>query len=132
MSTPLGLYPQCQKSCVCLITLLCLLACLEHDTHTDLSGYFARETQSFDEACEAVDTYPNATVAEYGTVSGEDDMMAEIFARGPIACEIDADPLHDYTVSATVCAIDTYYQGLCHSAIVRRPGEPGGWASCFP
>ncbi|CAM9299454.1 unnamed protein product [Sphacelaria rigidula] len=24
-------------------------------------------------------------------------MMAEIFARGPIACEIDATPLHDYT-----------------------------------
>lgn len=32
-------------------------------------------------------------------VSGEADMMAEIFARGPIACEIDADPLHTYTVS---------------------------------
>mmetsp|Transcript_40935 Transcript_40935/g.92142 ORF Transcript_40935/g.92142 Transcript_40935/m.92142 type:complete len:212 (+) Transcript_40935:820-1455(+) len=30
-------------------------------------------------------------------VSGESGMMAEIFARGPIACEVDADPLDDYT-----------------------------------
>ncbi|CAM9776058.1 unnamed protein product, partial [Laminaria digitata] len=52
---------------------------------------------NFDDACVAVESYPNATVAEYGVVSGEADMMAEIFARGPIACEIDADPLHEYT-----------------------------------
>lgn len=54
--------------------------------------------QNFDDACEAVAFYPNATVAEYGTVIGEEDIMAEVFARGPVACEIDATPLHDYTV----------------------------------
>lgn len=30
-------------------------------------------------------------------MSGEDDMMSEIYARGPIACGIDASPLHEYT-----------------------------------
>ncbi|CAM9315881.1 unnamed protein product [Ascophyllum nodosum] len=52
---------------------------------------------NFQDKCEAVETYPNATVAEYGTVSGEADMMTEIFARGPIPCEIYAVPLHTYT-----------------------------------
>jgi len=47
--------------------------------------------------CVGVDAFPNASVAEYGPVSGEDDMMSEIFARGPIACGVDAEPLHDYT-----------------------------------
>jgi hypothetical protein len=40
-----------------------------------------------------VDDFPNATIAEYGRVSGEQKMMAEIYARGPIACEVDASPL---------------------------------------
>ncbi|CAM9561008.1 unnamed protein product, partial [Ectocarpus sp. 12 AP-2014] len=52
---------------------------------------------NFDEECAAVESFPNATVAEYGTVSGEADIMAEVFARGPVACEIDASPLRDYT-----------------------------------
>ena len=46
--------------------------------------------------CRGVETFPNATVAEYGEVSGEDAMMAEIFARGPIACPIDANPIDEY------------------------------------
>merc|ERR1712054_552347 len=33
------------------------------------------------------------TVAEYGSISGKDAMMKEIFERGPIACGIDAGPL---------------------------------------
>jgi len=36
--------------------------------------------------------------SEYGTVSGANDMKAEIYARGPIACDIDAtDQFLDYT-----------------------------------
>ncbi|QDZ20685.1 cathepsin Z [Chloropicon primus] len=40
--------------------------------------------------------YTSHYVAEYGRVRGERKMMKEIFARGPIACEIDSDPLDDY------------------------------------
>eukprot|EP01134_Creolimax_fragrantissima_P004121 CFRG4121T1 len=46
--------------------------------------------------CSGIDRYPNATIAEYGTVTGEYNMMAEIYRRGPIACGIDASPIDDY------------------------------------
>uniref|UniRef100_A0A7R9SWC0 Peptidase C1A papain C-terminal domain-containing protein n=1 Tax=Polyblepharides amylifera TaxID=1486889 RepID=A0A7R9SWC0_9CHLO len=46
--------------------------------------------------CRAIETFPNVTVAEYGMLSGEDNMMAEIFARGPIVCPIDAVPMDAY------------------------------------
>lgn len=47
--------------------------------------------------CSALDTFPNATIAEYGDVMGEKKMMMEIYKRGPIACAVDADPLDKYT-----------------------------------
>jgi len=47
--------------------------------------------------CSAINVFPNATVAEYGRLSGEDTMQREIFARGPIACSLNAMPLHTYT-----------------------------------
>ena len=48
--------------------------------------------------------FPNATVAEYGTYSYytggfglvANKIKAEIFARGPVAASINADPLLDY------------------------------------
>ena len=46
--------------------------------------------------CSEITEFPHATVAEYGVVRGEKRMMAEIYARGPIACEIDASPLVRY------------------------------------
>jgi len=48
-------------------------------------------------ACTALSNYPNASVAEYGTISGPDAMAKEILARGPIACGIDAVPMLHYT-----------------------------------
>jgi cathepsin X len=47
--------------------------------------------------CEALSTFPNATIAEYGQVTGADKMAAEIYARGPIACGINAGPALNYT-----------------------------------
>lgn len=46
--------------------------------------------------CVGLAQYPNATVAEYGAVSGADNMAKEIYARGPIACGIAADPILTY------------------------------------
>merc|ERR1711939_643755 len=47
--------------------------------------------------CGAVKNYPNATISEYGSVEGADKMAKEIYARGPIACGIDAAPILKYT-----------------------------------
>jgi cathepsin X len=46
--------------------------------------------------CSALSTFPNATVAEYGMISGEKKIMAEIYARGPVSAGIDADGLRGY------------------------------------
>lgn len=55
-------------------------------------GSFSREGGP----CTGLGFYPNATVAEYGSISGKDAMMKEIYNRGPIACGIDAMPLLNY------------------------------------
>lgn len=56
-----------------------------------------RTCSTFGAGCTEIDYFPNASIAEYGTIQGEDAMMAEMYARGPIACGIDANPLHEYT-----------------------------------
>lgn len=40
--------------------------------------------------CPAIETYPKIQISEYGTAFGDDQIMAEIYARGPVAAYIDA------------------------------------------
>lgn len=55
--------------------------------------------------CYPIETFPNATVAEYGTYSFYRDgfsavvnkIKAEIYLRGPVATGVNADPILDYT-----------------------------------
>jgi len=48
--------------------------------------------------CSPVSNYTRYYVTEYGPLSGADNMKAEIFARGPIACGVCAtDKLEEYT-----------------------------------
>jgi len=53
--------------------------------------------------CQALDYYPNATVAEYGQIHHPDDVervrmiKAEIHSRGPVSATINANPLRDFT-----------------------------------
>jgi cathepsin X len=59
----------------------------------------ARTCGSFDKeggSCTGLSSYPNVTVSEYGSISGKESMMKEIFNRGPIACGIDAGPLLNF------------------------------------
>jgi hypothetical protein len=50
--------------------------------------------------CKPVSDYKRLVVGEHGRVAGRDNMMAEIFARGPISCGIDATSgLDEYDVS---------------------------------
>lgn len=46
--------------------------------------------------CRGLVHYPNATIAEYGAVSGALNMKKEIYARGPIACGLNADYIDEY------------------------------------
>jgi cathepsin X len=57
----------------------------------------ARTCPTFGKPCVGLSHYPNATIAEYGSISGHAAMQKEIFARGPIACTIDAGPIEKYT-----------------------------------
>lgn len=57
----------------------------------------ARNCATFDAPCTALSAYPNATVAAFGTVSGEEEIMLEVYRNGPVACSLDAEPLVDYT-----------------------------------
>jgi cathepsin X len=65
---------------------------------------------TFGKKCVGLSHYPNATISEFGHISGKDAMMKEIYANGPIACTIDATPLHDYTTGV----ISTPGQGVDH------------------
>uniref|UniRef100_A0A7S2XRN5 Peptidase C1A papain C-terminal domain-containing protein n=1 Tax=Attheya septentrionalis TaxID=420275 RepID=A0A7S2XRN5_9STRA len=49
-------------------------------------------------ACAEIDYFPNATVAEYGVIQDGDvdAIKAEIFARGPVAATINAEPIVGY------------------------------------
>lgn len=46
--------------------------------------------------CAGLYEYPNVTIAEYGSVTGAEKMMAEIYQRGPIAAGVNAEPILDY------------------------------------
>ena len=49
-------------------------------------------------ACTHIDYFPNATIAEYGMVESKNvhAIMSEIFARGPVAATINAEPIVEY------------------------------------
>jgi len=51
-----------------------------------------------DDSCAAIANYEHFKIGDFGTVAGADKMKAEIYARGPITCGIDAtDGLESYT-----------------------------------
>jgi len=57
-----------------------------------------KEGETLDENCYAIENPPLFKVSEYGTVAGVDQMKAEIHARGPIVCGVDATAeLEGYT-----------------------------------
>mmetsp|Transcript_14092 Transcript_14092/g.27362 ORF Transcript_14092/g.27362 Transcript_14092/m.27362 type:complete len:358 (-) Transcript_14092:480-1553(-) len=46
--------------------------------------------------CSEIDVFPNATVAEYGTLPDAEAVKREIYARGPVACGVNANVLSEY------------------------------------
>jgi cathepsin X len=47
--------------------------------------------------CYEINDYPLITVDEYGTAKGDFQIMAEIYARGPVSAYIDANCIEEYT-----------------------------------
>lgn len=47
--------------------------------------------------CSAVKNYPIIRVSEFGVAHGEDQIMAEIFARGPVSAAINAECIETYS-----------------------------------
>jgi cathepsin X len=73
-------------------------------------------------ACRPVTKYPNATITEYGEINGADAMAKEIYARGPIACGIDAAPILNYTGGV----VDMVGSGVDHVISVTGWGTENG------
>jgi len=71
--------------------------------------------------CGAIDKYPNATIGEYGSISGASNMAKEIMARGPIACGIDAGGILKYTGGV----VSTAGEGVDHVISVVGWGTEG-------
>lgn len=47
--------------------------------------------------CQAIEPYPNATLAEYGTIRNDAGAVrAEIYRRGPVAASVNGRALHGY------------------------------------
>lgn len=70
---------------------------------TTCSAINTCRTCTHDGACKAIKVFPNASLAEYGTYSVMKDMAsvshkikAEIYARGPVAAGINAEPIVHY------------------------------------
>lgn len=85
----------------------------------------ARTCSTFSDSggkCSPIKSYPNATISEYGEISGADAMAKEIYARGPIACGIDAAPILKYTGGV----VDEQGSGVDHVVSVTGWGEENG------
>ena len=78
-----------------------------------------------DKGCFAVKNYTKYYVDEYGSVSGEKNMMKEIYARGPITCTI-ADPEELMEYKGGIYRDTTGAKSLDHSISVVGWGEEDG------
>lgn len=72
--------------------------------------------------CSAVKNYPMITLSEFGTAHGDDEIMAEIYARGPVSSNIDANCLAEY--KGGINMYDT-----CNTVLVNHVIELNGWGT---
>lgn len=65
---------------------------------------------------------PTYFISEYGTVQGEDQMKAEIFTRGPIACSLYAHSAAFVNYSSGIIKDPTQYNTTTHVIVVTGWG----------
>ena len=70
----------------------------------------------------AVTNYPKITLSEYGSVKGDDNIMSEIFARGPVSAYINAECIETYTGGVNM--YDT-----CNPKFINHAIQINGWGT---
>lgn len=88
----LGVYQYFQETGIPDIT------CQQYEaTDNDCTPKNTCRTCSPDGTCTAVTNYEKWYADQFNSISGPNDMAAEIFARGPISCGVDASVIESYT-----------------------------------
>ncbi len=59
--------------------------------------YFLKRSDAVSLFSDPITNYPKITISEYGRVTGDDAIMAEIYARGPVSAYINANCIEEYT-----------------------------------
>merc|ERR1719491_1256008 len=79
--------------------------------------------------CYAVKNYIGYGVSSYGTVKGEDAMMKEIYARGPIVCSFATDGPFMYNFSQTAIQNEGVYRTteIKNASQIDHNMEVAGW-----
>ena len=57
------------------------------------------------EGCRAKKDFNRYRVKKYGNITGEEQMIKEIYSRGPIACVVDCDPMLNFTGKGIVMKV---------------------------
>lgn len=82
--------------------------------------------------CFGVERFTGYGVGDYGSVKGEDAMMREIYARGPIACSAATDDLfvYNYSTNAGILAENVYVTDVSYTiAQIDHVMEVAGWGT---
>lgn len=74
--------------------------------------------------CYAVDTYPKITISEYGGVTGDENIMSEIYARGPVSAYLNAYCLEDPVYTGGVIMYDS-----CNTRTTNHAIQLNGWGT---
>jgi len=78
--------------------------------------------------CYAVDTYPKITVSEYGRVIGDEMIQREIMLRGPVACYLNSDCIHNYTSGVSMYN-QSYTGEACKPYLFNHAIQLNGWGT---
>jgi len=80
--------------------------------------------------CYAVENYPKISISEYGRVIGDDNIMQEIYNRGPVACYINANCIENITSTSGVNMYDKDYNGNdCKPYLFNHAIQLNGWGT---
>lgn len=74
--------------------------------------------------CYAITNYPVIHLSEFGTAHGDSEIMAEIYARGPVVGNIDATCIEDYTGGINM--YDTCRKLVNHAVSINGWGTENG------